>query len=66
MPARPETWLEVCPEGLCVKPGGFFIDPLRPVKHAVISHGHSDHARSGHGEVIATSETLAIMRTRLG
>ena len=48
-------------EGLLVRPGGFFVDPLRPVRRAVITHGHSDHARPGHRTVIATPETLAIM-----
>jgi putative mRNA 3-end processing factor len=32
----------------------------------VITHGHSDHARSGHGAVLATPETLAIMAARYG
>jgi putative mRNA 3-end processing factor len=63
---HPQTWLEVRPEGLFCRPGGFFVDPLRPVATAVVSHGHSDHARPGHGAVLATAETLAIMRARLG
>lgn len=54
------------PEGLYCPPGGFHIDPVRPVDHAVITHGHSDHARAGHGTVLATPETLAIMRLRCG
>jgi putative mRNA 3-end processing factor len=66
MPPHPATWLEVRPEGLFVRPGGFFVDPVRPVGTAVITHGHSDHARPGHGTVIATPETLAIMTARLG
>jgi putative mRNA 3-end processing factor len=54
------------PEGLYCTPGDFHIDPVRPVARAVITHGHSDHARSGHGAVLATPETLAIMATRYG
>ena len=54
------------PEGLYCPPGDFHIDPVRPVAHAVITHGHSDHARSGHGTVLATPETLAIMTARYG
>jgi putative mRNA 3-end processing factor len=46
--------------------GGFHIDPVRPVERALITHGHSDHARAGHGAVLATQETLDIMRLRLG
>lgn len=62
----PETWLRVTPAGLHCLPGGFHLDPPRPVARAVITHGHSDHARPGHGAVLATPETLAIMRARLG
>jgi putative mRNA 3-end processing factor len=54
------------PEGLYCQPGDFHIDPVRPVARAVITHGHSDHARSGHGTVLATPETLAIMAARYG
>ncbi|NHO33209.1 ligase-associated DNA damage response exonuclease [Acetobacter fallax] len=59
-------WLVPEPEGLFCVPGGFYIDPLRPVACAVISHGHSDHARPFHKRVIGTPETLAIMRLRMG
>ena len=54
------------PEGLYCPPGDFHIDPVRPVSRAVITHGHSDHARSGHGAVLATPQTLAIMAARYG
>jgi putative mRNA 3-end processing factor len=63
---KPESWVRVLPEGLYVDPGGFFIDPPRAVDRAVISHGHADHARPHHGHVLATPETLAIMRQRYG
>ena len=54
------------PEGRYCPPGDFYVDPTRPVDRAVITHGHSDHARSGHGTVLATPETLAIMAARYG
>ena len=63
---RPEDLLLPTPSGLCCKRGGFHIDPTRPVDKAVITHGHSDHARAGHGAVLATQETLDIMRLRYG
>ncbi len=63
---RPEDLLSPTPSGVCCKPGGFFIDPTRPVDKAVITHGHSDHARPGHGAVLATQETLDLMRLRYG
>ncbi|MCB4823908.1 ligase-associated DNA damage response exonuclease [Roseicella aerolata] len=66
MPPHPESWLRVTPQGLYCEPGGFFIDPVRPVGRAVITHGHADHARPGHDAVLATPETLAIMRARMG
>lgn len=59
-------WLERRAEGLFVRPGGFFLDPVRPVSLAIVSHGHSDHARPGHREVIATPETCAILAERYG
>ena len=63
---KPETWLRVTPQGLYCEAGDFFVDPARPVPRAVITHGHSDHARPDHGSVLATPETLAIMRARMG
>lgn len=63
---HPETWLKVTPLGLYCEPGDFFVDPLRSVDRAVVTHGHADHARPGHRAVLATAETLAIMRARLG
>ncbi len=63
---HPREWMEVRPEGLFCKAGGFFVDPVRPVSTAVITHGHSDHARAGHAKVIATPDTIAIMGCRFG
>ncbi len=63
---HPREWMEVRPEGLYCKAGDFFVDPVRAVPQAVITHGHSDHARSGHAKVIATGDTLAIMACRYG
>jgi putative mRNA 3-end processing factor len=63
---RPEDVLVPTPSGVCCKAGGFHIDPTRPVDKALITHGHSDHARPGHGTVVATQETLDIMRLRYG
>src|SRR5262249_8609236 len=65
-PDRFESWLKVDAKGLYCRPGGFHIDPYAGAKRAVITHGHSDHARPGHQHVLATRETLAIMEQRLG
>lgn len=63
---RVETWLKVTPGGLWCEPAGLYIDPVRAVPRAVVTHAHSDHARPGHGAVLATAETLALMTRRLG
>ena len=63
---KPESLLCPRPAGLYCPPGEFYIDPTRPVDRAVITHGHSDHARAGHGAVLATPETLAIMAESYG
>ena len=63
---RPDQLLCPRPAGLYCPPGDFYIDPVQPVDRAVITHGHADHARAGHGTVLATPETLEIMRVRYG
>ncbi len=47
-----------------IVPANCWIDPGRAVDRALVTHGHADHARGGHGETIATPETLAIMALR--
>ncbi len=54
------------PAGIYCPPGDFYIDPTRMVDRALITHGHSDHARRRHGAVLATAETLKIMAERYG
>jgi len=58
--------LQTTPAGLYCPAADLYIDPVRAVSRAVITHGHADHARPGHGAVLATPETLDIMRHRLG
>ena len=43
-----------------------WIDPPEPKARAIITHGHADHARSGHGAVLATPDTIEIMKVRYG
>ena len=63
---RPDTCLRTTRAGLYCEPGGFYIDPVVPVPRAVVTHGHGDHARPGNAAVLATPETIAIMRHRYG
>ena len=65
-PEQFDSWLAVDAHGLYCRPGGFHIDPYGGAERAIVTHGHSDHARPGHEHVLATRETLAVMRTRLG
>jgi putative mRNA 3-end processing factor len=64
--ARLGSWIESRPEGIYVRPADAWIDPSQPKARAWVTHGHADHARGGHGAVLATPETLAIMETRYG
>ncbi|MBV0890741.1 ligase-associated DNA damage response exonuclease [Paracoccus sp. Z118] len=63
---RADDFLFPTDAGLFCPAGDFFIDPVRPVPRALITHGHGDHARAGHGAVMATRETLDIMAIRYG
>jgi putative mRNA 3-end processing factor len=63
---RAEDLLVPTPAGLCCPSGGFYIDPVRPVDKALITHAHSDHARPGHGAALATPETVDMTRLRYG
>lgn len=63
---RPEDWLKATERGLWCAPADLYIDPVRAVERAVVTHGHADHARPGNSRVLATPETLAIMRARYG
>jgi len=62
--AKDVAWIRAEPHGLHVVPADCWVDPARPVAHALVTHGHADHARGGHGETAATPETLAIMALR--
>jgi len=59
-------WIEPHPTGIYVRPADAWIDPSMPQERALVTHGHADHARGGHGHVWATEETLAIMALRYG
>ena len=54
------------PEGLYCPAGDFFIDPWRPVDFAVITHAHSDHARTGSRRYLASAPGETVLRVRLG
>jgi putative mRNA 3-end processing factor len=64
--ARLGAWIDPQPHGIYVPAIDAWIDPSRPQPRALVTHGHADHARGGHGTVWATPETLAIMDARYG
>jgi putative mRNA 3-end processing factor len=61
-----ECFLELTSNGLYCSAGDFYLDPLKPVQTAVISHAHADHAIGGHQQVYATAATFAFMDLRYG
>ena len=52
--------------GIYCPAAGVHIDPWRPVPRALITHGHADHARPGHGRYLATEGAAPVIRHRLG
>lgn len=61
-----EPILTFTERGVFCPAGGFYVDPWRPVDHALITHGHADHARSGHGAYLCTGAAAPVLRHRLG
>ena len=59
-------WISPQPTGIYLPTANCWIDPSQAVEKALVTHGHADHARGGHGTVWATAETQAIMALRYG
>jgi putative mRNA 3-end processing factor len=58
--------ITVTESGLYCAPGDFYIDPWRPVRRAVLTHAHGDHARWGSEQYHAIRSSSGILRRRLG
>lgn len=56
--------LRVTDQGLFCAKGGFYIDPIKPVAHALLTHAHADHAQPGCKTYTSTPETLDITLAR--
>ncbi len=54
------------PKGLYCEQADVFIDPSQPVQKALITHAHSDHARSGSKQYLAHHQNQHILKLRLG
>ncbi|WP_343586390.1 ligase-associated DNA damage response exonuclease [Flavobacterium sp.] len=53
-------------KGIYCQEADVYLDPWRPVKNAIITHGHSDHARWGHKNYITHYSNIPIIKYRLG
>jgi putative mRNA 3-end processing factor len=53
-------------KGIYCAQADVYIDPWKPVKKAIITHAHSDHARIGMGSYLAHEHAEPVMRFRLG
>lgn len=58
--------LKFTSNGIYCVPGKFYIDPWRPVDHALITHGHADHARWGMKKYLCHHFTVPILKIRIG
>ncbi|MCX7402179.1 MAG: ligase-associated DNA damage response exonuclease [Planctomycetia bacterium] len=52
-------------KGLYCSPGGFYVDPHRPVDRAVVTHAHTDHARWGCRQYLAAQPSEHLLRMRM-
>lgn len=53
-------------EGLYCPAGNFYIDPRGAVDRALITHAHSDHARSGHKNYLCSDSSKPLLQIRIG
>jgi putative mRNA 3-end processing factor len=58
--------LQFTPKGIYCPPADVYIDPWKPVKKAIITHGHSDHSRWGNDAYLCTETAAPAIRYRLG
>ncbi len=56
--------LTVTPSGIYCAAGEFYLDPKKPVAHAVVSHAHSDHAVKNNKNIYCTAPTKDLMNIR--
>ncbi|MEM1363044.1 MAG: ligase-associated DNA damage response exonuclease [Pseudomonadota bacterium] len=61
-----EPVLRFTDRGIYCPAGDFYIDPWRPVDRALVTHGHADHARSGHRRYLSSVAAGPVIKMRLG
>ncbi|RQP13408.1 ligase-associated DNA damage response exonuclease [Parapedobacter defluvii] len=58
--------LKFTKQGIYCPRADVYIDPWEPVQNAIVTHGHSDHARWGMGKYLCHIHTVPVLRLRLG
>lgn len=58
--------LQFTNNGIFCEKANVYLDPWKPVDHAIISHGHADHSRYGHKKYITHHRNVPIIQHRLG
>jgi putative mRNA 3-end processing factor len=58
--------IKLTDRGLYCAQGDFYIDPWLPVKKALVTHAHADHAYRGNQSYLVPEEGLGLSRIRLG
>lgn len=58
--------LQFTTNGIWCQRADVYIDPWRPVKRALITHGHADHSRYGSEAYLATETAAPVINYRLG
>lgn len=58
--------LKISSKGIYCPQADLYIDPWKPVKKALITHGHSDHSRYGNQYYLCTHSAKPVIRHRLG
>lgn len=62
----PEPLLKFTSSSIYCPDADVHIDPWKPVDYAIITHGHSDHAKYGSRHYLAHKDSETILRLRLG
>ncbi len=65
-PLTPTQLLVMSPAGIYCPLGEFYVDPVRRVPRAIITHAHSDHARPGSDQYLTSAAGKGVLQARLG
>lgn len=58
--------IELTPSGLFCSAGDFYIDPQLPVRRAIITHAHTDHAKPGSDAYLTSRSGKPLVQQRVG